>query len=350
MKLGNIQNLLKDSPITTSAPCRIDYGGTLDLGSFHYPLRHLKPATVNLALDMRTTVRLEPNKGDGVRISSAGFDDARFEAGCAPYDHPLGLMFAVADYFGAQGVHIHIHSTSPPKSGLGGSSVAAVALVKAFSETGVRLGLAELSRAKTALLAHAIEQGAAGVPCGMQDQLAAAFGGVNAWTWPADPEKQPFIQEPLLGGQALDRLDRRLLVVYLGVTHVSRDINSTWVRQFSSGKHRQAWREIIELVRTFAAALSRLDMSAAVDAMNRETAIRKAMTPQVLDDLGDRLAAAAAECRCGARFTGAGGGGCLWALGEPDDLAILKPKWEALLSRRAAAKLLDCRLDADGVR
>ena len=349
MKLGNINKLLKDNPITTSAPCRIDFGGTLDISSFHYPLRHLQPATVNLALDMRTTVRLEEGDAATIRISSAGFDDAVFDAGAAPYDHPLGLMFAVADYFGARGVHIRIHSTSPPQSGLGGSSVAAVALVKALSKASACLGHEECSRSKTALLAHAIEQGAAGVPCGMQDQLAAAFGGVNAWTWPADPEALPFVRESLLKREALDRLNPCLLVAYLGVSHVSKDVNNTWMRQFASGKNRGVWVEIIDLVRTFAAALDRLDMSAAAEAMNRETAIRKAMTPQVLDDLGDHLAAAAVECRCGARFTGAGAGGCMWALGEPDDVAKLKSRWSELLSRRAAAALLDCRLDAGGV-
>ena len=349
MKTENLTKLLKDNPITTSAPCRIDFGGTLDISSFHYPLRNLKPTTVNLALDMRTTVRLEAGDGNGIRISSAGFEDAVYDAGTAPYDHPLGLMFAVADYFGARGVHIRIHSTSPPKSGLGGSSVAAVALVKAFSTVGAHLGHGEFSRSKTALLAHAIEQGAAGVPCGMQDQLAAAFGGVNAWSWPADPGKEPFVRHPLLEISALDRLNRRLVVAYLGVSHVSKDVNGTWMRQFACGEHRGKWAEIIGLVRTFADALKRLDISAAAEAMNRETAIRKAMTPQVLDNLGDSLATAATECRCGARFTGAGGGGCMWALGEPDDVAALKARWQELLARRATAALLDCRLDPGGL-
>ena len=96
-------------------------------------------------------------------------------------------------------------------------------------------------------------------------------------------------------------------------------------------------------------ALSHLDMAMAADAMNRETALRKTMTPQVLDDLGDRLAAAAVESRCGARFTGAGGGGCMWALGEPENIAALKPKWEELLSRRPTAEILNCRLATEGV-
>jgi D-glycero-alpha-D-manno-heptose-7-phosphate kinase len=347
--LGDIGPLLADTPVAASAPCRIDFGGTLDIGTFHYPLRHLAPATVNIALDRRTTVSLRPAGDARIHISSAGVADAVFDPSAAPYDHPLGLMFAVSDYFGAKGVHIRIESASPPKSGLGGSSVAAVALIAAFSKVMVRMGGKALSRNRMALLAHAVEQSAAGVPCGLQDQLAAAFGGVNEWSWTADPDAPPFHGRPLLKGNALQRLDRHLLVAYLGVTHVSKDVNSTWVRQFISADGRENWHAIIELTRNFASAIGTGRMQAAAEAMNRETAIRKSMTPQVLDAMADRLAADAREGGCGARFTGAGGGGCLWALGESDAVTALKPVWEKRLATRPAAGLLDCRVDPRGV-
>ena len=349
LTLGNIGPLLEKDPIDASAPCRIDFGGTLDISTFHYPLRNVAPSTVNIALDRRTTVSLRPTIGDRIHVSSAGFADAAFTPSSAPYDHPLGLMFAVADYFNARGVHIQIHSTSPPKSGLGGSSVAAIALIAAFSNVLGRMGKKIITRDRMVLLAHAVEQGVAGVPCGLQDQLAAAFGGVHAWSWPADPGRPPFAGRTLVDGQALERLNEQLLVAYLGITHVSTDVNSTWIRQFISGNDRENWHTIVRLTRDFAAALASGDMRAAADAMNRETALRKAMTPQVLDDMGNRLAAAAIEAGCGARFTGAGGGGCLWAIGEADTVAALKPVWEKMLAERPTAGLIDCRVDATGV-
>jgi D-glycero-alpha-D-manno-heptose-7-phosphate kinase len=73
------------------------------------------------------------------------------------------------------------------------------------------------------------------------------------------------------------------------------------------------------------------------------------MTPHVLDDMGDRLAAAAVETSCGARFTGAGGGGCMWALGEAGNIARLRSKWAKHLAARPSAGLLDCRVDNQGV-
>jgi D-glycero-alpha-D-manno-heptose-7-phosphate kinase len=304
---------------------------------------------VNIALDLRTSVNLHPAADDRIWISSHGIAEAAFAPQAAPYDHPLGLMFAVADYFGVQGVHIDIHSPSPPQSGLGGSSVAAVALIAAFSKLGVHMGRTPIPRMHMVLLAHAIEQGVAGVPCGIQDQLAAAFGGVNCWRWPAAADQPPFVRQPLADSSACASLDRHLLVAYLGVTHVSKDVNQTWVRRFVGGKDRDVWQRIIGLTHRFADALEAFDIRRAAAAMNEETAMRRAMTPQVLESMGKRLVSAAIDKECGARFTGAGGGGCLWAMGETDAIASLKPVWTKLLAERARAGLIDCRVDLQGV-
>ncbi|GAB6908587.1 GHMP kinase [Desulfosarcina cetonica] len=347
--LGHVGKPLADRRIETSAPCRIDFGGTLDISSFHYPLRRLAPTTVNIALDLRTTVRLDPADDDDIHILSTGISEAAFPPGEAPYDHPLGLMFAVADYFGARGVRIGIASASPPRSGLGGSSVAAVALITAFDRLMATLGRPERSLADRVILAHAIEQGVAGVPCGLQDQLAAAYGGIHAWRWPAEAGQAPFARRRLCTVAGPARLDDHLLVAYLGVTHVSKDVNSTWVRQFIHAESRDQWRTIVRLTHDFADALDRFDMPAAAMAMNRETAIRRAMTPHVLESMGQRLADAAMAAGCGARFTGAGGGGCLWAIGEAKAIAALKPVWAGLLAERPTAGLLDCRVDTRGV-
>ncbi len=349
MALGHIGSLLKNDPICVSAPCRIDFGGTLDISTFHYPLRHLKPATVNIALDRRTSVSLHPFDEGRIRISSSGIDQAEFAPGMAPYSHPLGLMFAVADYFSVHGVHVDIHSTSPPQSGLGGSSVAAVALIGAFSKLRVRAGEPAINREQIALLAHAIEQGVAGVPCGLQDQLAAVFGGVNGWHWTADPGRAPFTRRHLLAADRCADLDPHLIVAYLGMTHVSKDVNHTWIRRFIGGKDRDRWQRIIDLTHQFSDALTARDFLTAAEAMNEETAIRRDMTPQVLEPMGQRLATAAMDMGCGARFTGAGGGGCLWAMGEADAIAALRPVWQGLLAKRPTARLIDCRVDSQGV-
>jgi D-glycero-alpha-D-manno-heptose-7-phosphate kinase len=346
-----LRKLLESAPIETSAPCRIDMGGTLDIPTFYYPLRHLDPCTFNIALGLRTRVRLQPYTKGVIKISSRGFKDAEYPADAAPFDHPLGLMFATATYFNAGGVHIDIESGSPPRSALGGSSVAAVALVAALATVFQRGGESDnnINRRLIALLAYKLEETVAGVPCGSQDQLAAAYGGVHVWYWKDRPDRSHFKRIVAVKKEYHKELERRLLLAYCGKPHVSKDINGRWIQQFFAGKNRVVWKEIIDQTRQFAAALTDRNYSQAVVHMNRETALRRAMTPDVLDNVGVRLVESALQNGCGARFTGAGGGGCIWALGESENVDRLRPLWEESLSTRKEARLLDAKIDTAGV-
>ena len=62
-----------------------------------------------------------------------------------------------------------------------------------------------------------------------------------------------------------------------------------------------------------------------------------------------KLVERAVQNDCGARFTGAGGGGCIWALGEIENVDRLRPMWEEVLSTREEACLLDAKIDTAGV-
>ncbi|MDF1591086.1 MAG: galactokinase [Desulfobacterales bacterium] len=351
------KNVLKTSgmgwpleKIEASAPCRVDIGGTLDISTFYYPLCGLAPCTVNLALNLRTRVTLIPNSNLKVKVSSRGFKSAEYAVGDAPFQHPLGLMFAVAAFFRAEGVHILIDSVSPPQSALGGSSVAAVALVAAFAKARGQIGtLTPALRTKIAILAHEIEASVAGVPCGLQDQLAAAFGGGHAWYWQAGLKGSGFRRRTLLDRKACNKIGRHLLLAYCGIPHESKNINSRWVGQFLKGSHRDRWQEIVLCTHRFAEAITVEDYSAAAAAMNRETAIRRKMTPDVLDAVGRRLVDAAVRTNCGARFAGAGGGGCIWALGHLEDIDRLRGLWETILSERTDARLLAALIDTEGL-
>jgi D-glycero-alpha-D-manno-heptose-7-phosphate kinase len=340
---------LESNPIESSAPCRVDMGGTLDIPTFYYPLQHLNPGTFNIALGLRTRIRLLPYTTGLIKISSKGFRGAEFPADAPRFDHPLGLMFATAAYFNAGGVHIQIASESPPRSALGGSSVAAVALVAAFLALIESGDSKKNNRRLIASLAHKLEATVAGVPCGSQDQLAAAYGGVNLWYWQSRPGRSHYRRTVTVKKKYHKELERRLLLAYCGKPHVSKDINGRWIQQFLNGKNRTAWREIIEHTHRFAAALAGHDYNQAAIHMNREVALRREMTPDVLDPVGVRLAKSALQNGCGARFTGAGGGGCIWALGAIENVDRLRPLWEKILSTRKQARLLEVEIDTKGV-
>ena len=342
----NFEKLLQSEKIYSSVPCRVDLGGTLDISTFFLPLNHLSPSSFNIALDLRTTVCLSPMETGFVKISSRGFETAVFKKEEAPFTHPMGLMFAVAKYFDAHGVHIHIDSSSPPKSALGGSSSAAVAIISAFFKALDQ----PIRPAQAAWLAHYIEASVAGVPCGMQDHLAAAFGGVNQWIWKMGETAPEFEQVPVFDNEAdLDAFNANILLAYCGIPHVSKDINKQWVDAFVQGRTRPVFEKIADLTKEFSQTVKKRDFKRAGDLMNQETHLRCQMTPDVLDITGKKLFEKAIDCNCGARFTGAGGGGCLWAIGETADISKLKSHWEKILGTIAHAKILDTKIEKQGI-
>lgn len=345
----NYRKILESAPIEASAPCRIDMGGTLDIKTFHLPLRRLNPCTVNAAINLRTRVRIHPGVPGQVRVSSAGFESVSFPEDAAPYNHPLGLMFAIAAVFGVSGIHIDINSASPPRSALGGSSAAAIALVAALSRLLEKAGEKPLARKQVVLLAHAIEESVAGVPCGFQDQLAAAYGGINAWYWGNAMNAGGFQRKVLVAKPFHHDFSRHMLLAYCGIPHASRLINRIWVDRFIEGATRKEWESIVDHTHRFCQALRDRQYQRAANFMNLETAVRRQMTPDVLDDMGIKLIEAARKQDCGGRFTGAGGGGCIWAIGETGAIDSLRKDWEKILAQKSEARLLDVRIDPDGL-
>ena len=205
------------------------------------------------------------------------------------------------------------------------------------------------SQKEVALLAHAIEQSVAGVVCGMQDFLSAAFGGMNTWRWTVAPIGPSFARRYFSLDQ-IKEFSKRILVAYCGRPHVSKDINRTWIQGFVGGRDRNTWEDISRLSNVFVKAIDNGDYMQAQQAMNAETRLRVNLTPQVLDTVGNKLFTAAVGHDCGARFTGAGGGGCIWALGETEkQIESLVPEWLSILNQKEHAGLLDTGIDAEGV-
>lgn len=342
----NLEKKLDHCQIQTSVPCRADSGGTLDISTMFLPLNYLSPSSFNIALDLRTVVCLFPWKKGFIKVSSKGFETAVFKEGEAPFNHPMGLMFACAAYFNVHGVHIHIESASPPRSALGGSSAAAVAIIAAFYKV---LDI-PIEPKQIAWLAHYIEASVAGVPCGMQDQLAAAFGGVNQWTWKMGKISPEFERMPIFEHEAdMEAFNSNILIAYCGIPHVSKDINKQWIDSFVCGKTRGIFRKIANLTKEFSRAVKIQNFRQAADLMNQETLLRLEMTPDVLDKVGKKLFEKAVACDCGARFTGAGGGGCLWAVGESGDIKALMPLWQEILGKVEDAKILDTKIENKGI-
>lgn len=345
-----LTGFLEENPVTASAPCRIDAGGTWDIKALALPLEGLKPTTVNLALNLRTYASLGPYRAGWIRVSSDDFDAVEaYPHDRVPFNSQFGLIFAIVSFFGFHGIEIVIRSKAPVRAGLGGSSTAAVAAVKACSVASSMLKQRDLEEADILLLAFHLEDAVNMGMCGLQDQGAAVFGGVNRWAWNYSRKGEPFEREPLLDVKGQGELSRRILVAYSGITHVSARINRLWIEQFLRGETRPQWVELNSIVSRFAQHIRQQEWSKGARELRNEVAMRREITPQAFTPTTSRLIQESERLGCGARFAGAGGGGTVWALGEIDDIQSLRERWARILRQTKKGRILECAVDPVGV-
>ncbi len=348
---ASVRKILEKGPVAASAPCRIDSGGTWDIKAMALPFEHIRPATVNMALNLRSTVTVSPYRDHSIRISSEGFPRAQvFETGRLPFNSPFGIFLAAISFFDVDGIDVHIRSESPVKSAMGGSSTALMALIKALDKIGNRRQGGTLDAHSLLQLAYHLEDGISGGNCGIQDQAAAAYGGIHLWIWHYSSPASPFERVPLLKTREQRLLSRHIIVAYSGKSHVSSRTNRKWLAEFLSGKTRKGWIKANEIVREFASAVQHLHWSEAARLLREEMAIRRQITPEALIPITEKLIEQAEESGCGARFAGAGAGGTVWGIGELENIRKAGILWEETLAPVRGAKVLECAIDQSGVR
>lgn len=347
----SVKEILNNNKISSSAPCRIDAGGTWDIKTMALAFERYEPSTFNIALNLRTKVTLLPFRDGMVRISSEGFSGG---VNCNIHNiklsGPFSIFLAAVNYFGFSGLEIKINSESPVKSALGGSSTALVALIKALVKLNKYTGNDRYFSKKDILnLGYNLEDGISSGNCGMQDQAAAVYGGVNGWLWNYSNSATPVKREKLLDNKGMKQLSKRILVAYSGKWHVSANTNRVWLNNFLEGKTRSGWLEANTVVRELIKSVRSCKWQESVESIIEEMKIRRRITPDALIPETSKLIKDAERSGCGARFAGAGAGGSIWALGEPGDINRLKNKWQKNLSKIKGAYILKCAVDPRGV-
>jgi D-glycero-alpha-D-manno-heptose-7-phosphate kinase len=347
-----VRDILKQVPIETSAPCRIDSGGTWDIKAMALPLERIEPVTVNMALSLRTRVILSSFQDGWIKITSDGFvQGEEYGIKNLPLNSPFGIFFAAVNHFGFHGLKVNIRSDSPIKSALGGSSTALVALIKALAQLKKKInGEKSLSNKRILHLGYHMEDGISGGNCGIQDQAAAVYGGVNRWIWSFGNEGSLLKRDILLDRKGQKEISDCILVAYSGESHVSAAINRSWIYNFLEGQTRAGWIEANDIVKELAKAIKKREWKKASDRLKDEMAIRRKITPDALIPVTEKLIDSAENMGCGARFTGAGAGGSVWAIGEPDRIGKLRTVWDSVLAPIRGATVLDCTVDPIGVR
>lgn len=284
--------------IEASAPVRIcDNGGWTDTW-FGGPGRVLNIAvTPRVEVSIRTTVGPDPvvldvdTFGDRYSIvprAPRGVRHPLLEAAIDALPPPKGLA-----------VEVSVRSDVPAGCGTGTSAAVAVALLGGLAA----LRLEQRSPRDIAYAAHRLEVDNLGVQSGIQDQLSAAFGGINYLEIEAYPEARVY---PL---PTWEELSPRLTLVFLGRAHDSSAVHRQVIEDVGSRGSGVFSRLRVAAVAARDAVLAR-DLDAFGQAMIANTEAQGSLHRGLVGGDARRvIECAAAQGAIGWKVNGAGGDG-----------------------------------------
>jgi len=330
--------------IESKAPTRVDFaGGTLDIWPLY--LFHPGAVTVNAAISLYASCIIETHPFGDNRIKLVSRDIKReesfasFAALVQAKRYRLPLLAEITKFFRPQGgFTLTTDSEAPAGAGIGGSSAMAVAICAALD----RFTGAGKSKVDWIHISRDAEAVVICVPTGVQDHYPPAFGGAAAIELPPGGEHRVDLRVNL------DELQRRVVVCYTGKPR-QHGINNWEVYKAHIGGKRavqNSLERISDVAQKMRVAMEKPELQEAGRLMTEEWSFRKRNLPTISTKTIDRVIEGAR--RNGAlagKVCGAGGGGCVVLLIEPDARERVE---KAIIE--AGAQVLPMRIDRQGVQ
>ena len=329
--------------IESRAPTRIDLaGGTLDIWPLY--LFHEGSLTVNCAITRYASCVIETAPELSRRIVLASRDTRRkesfasFDALCRARRYKLPLLAHLVRFFRPTGgFTLTTDSEAPAGAGIGGSSAMAVAICAALD----RLTGAGLRREDWIHISRDVEAIVIRVPTGTQDHYPPAFGGAAAIVLAPGGERREAL------GCDLDELERRLVLCYTGKPRQHGINNWEVFKRHIDGDRRVSrnLEKISIVARAVRAALERSEWNEVGRQVREEWEFRRRNLRTISTPLIDKVIfSARRQGALAGKVCGAGGGGCVTLVIDPD----ARGRVEAAIVA-AGAKLLPLRIDRVGV-
>jgi D-glycero-alpha-D-manno-heptose-7-phosphate kinase len=290
-------------------------GGTLDLWPLY--LFHPGAVTVNFAVNILTRCRITRLTDDKIRLKSIDtkveeeFADFGELCSARKFKHPLAAH--LARFFAPDGgFEVETNSESPAGAGISGSSALMIATTAALTRyTGKKL-----DREQIRVIAQNVEAQLIKVPTGCQDYYPALYGGVSAIHLDPDGIHHAAVRV------APEELDRRFVLVYTGAPRKSGINNWEVFKAHINGDKKifHNFERIGEIARAMHHALSMADWKQVAKLLREEWKLRKTNAPRISTPMIEKLVAVALrQGALAAKVCGAGGGGCLVFLTEPEN-------------------------------
>src|SRR5438067_8473301 len=241
--------------IESKAPTRVDFaGGTLDIWPLY--LFHPGAVTVNAAISLYASCRIETNGSESVRLMSRDTQReetfSSFAALMKTKRYRLPLLAEITKFFRPQGGFTLItDSEAPAGAGIGGSSAMAVAICAALD----RFTGAGKSKEDWIHISRDAEAIVIRVPTGTQDHYPPAFGGAAAIELPPGGERRVELRLDV------SELEQRLVLCYTGKPRQSGINNWEVFKAHIDGKRKvQAnLEQIAEIAQAMRVSLEKAD-------------------------------------------------------------------------------------------
>lgn len=239
-------------------------------------------------------------------------------------EHPsvrATLQFLKVD----QGIALNHDADLPARTGLGSSSAFTVGLLHALN--GLKGNLSD--KEKLAELAITIEQRVLKESVGCQDQIIAAYGGINRINFSGD--NQFHVDPIILSKEKLNDLQNHLLLFFTGQSRTASEIASKQIEVTKNKKSElkrmyQMVREGIEILK------GNNDLTAFGELLDESWQIKRSLTDKISNAVIDEIyAAAKREGAIGGKILGAGGGGFFLLLAKPENHTAIKRQLNHLL-------------------
>jgi D-glycero-alpha-D-manno-heptose-7-phosphate kinase len=328
--------------IKATVPMRIDLaGGTLDV----YPLYIFEGGglTVNAAINISATATVATRSDARFTIVSA--DQAEFEEipALAQMDMSRGVTLvkrALAYFWPKMGLDITVSSQAPKGSGIGASSALLMALMHCLNSVTGR----GLNKQQIIDIGANIEAQVIGIPTGKQDYFPPNYGGVCAIWFGIDGWR---LESLAANNTLIEQLNQRIIVSYTGIPHSSAATNWAMLKAYieREGDAVARMREIRAISQAMRDCLARQDMAEFPRLVDAEWKLRRGLAKGVTNNKIDAIMATAAAAGAQAsKICGAGGGGCMITVAEPERAQAVRKALAA-----AGAEVLDARLVAEGI-
>jgi D-glycero-alpha-D-manno-heptose-7-phosphate kinase len=290
-------------------------GGTLDLWPLY--LFHPGAVTVNFAVNILTRCKVTRLTDDKIRLKSI---DTKVEeefrnfgelCSARKFKHPLAAHL-VRFFAPDGGFEVETHSESPAGAGISGSSALMIATTAALARYTGR----KLDREQIRVIAQNVEAQLIKVPTGCQDYYPALYGGVSAIHLDPDGIHHAAVRV------APEELDRRFVLVYTGAPRKSGINNWEVFKAHINGDKKifHNFERIGEIARAMHHALSMADWKQVAKLIREEWKLRKTNSPRISTPMIEKLIAVALrQGALAAKVCGAGGGGCVVFLTEPEN-------------------------------